>query len=56
MIKDNLKEKAHTIVEIARAQGIIIKYEDWCNTSEAKDYALDDEEIEHYEAKNNGGR
>ena len=48
MLGDTLKNKAHNLVQIAYAQGLIIKYEDWCGTSESNKYALDDTEIESY--------
>lgn len=55
MLSLKLQEKARIIVEIARAQGMITKYNDWCNTDEAKEYALDGPSVEYYN-KYNGGR
>ena len=55
MLSLKLKEKAHIIVEIARAQGMITNYKDWCETDEAKEYALDEQSVKYYN-KYNGGR
>jgi len=52
MISDILKNKAHTLIEIARAQDMVVKYSDWCNTDEAEEYALSDNEVEQYKNKN----
>lgn len=44
----NIKEKAHKLVEISKQKGLIKNYCDWCNTEEAKEYAISEKEIRYY--------
>ena len=47
----NYKEEAHRLVEMSKEKGIIKNYSEWCETEEAKEYALSDEEIKYYKGK-----
>ena len=44
----NIKEKAHRLVEISKEKGLIKNYSDWCETEEAKEYAISEEESKYY--------
>lgn len=54
MVSNLYKEKVSSIIAEAKKRGLIKKYSDWCETKEAKDYALTKDEAEYYTSKNKG--
>mgnify|MGYP004595818073 CR=1 FL=1 len=48
MVDINYKNKSTKLVKIAKKRGMIKKYSEFCNTKEAKEYALSKEEITQY--------
>ena len=40
MISADYKKRASELVKMAREEGLITKYSDWCKTKEAKEYAI----------------
>ena len=44
----NYKNKSTKLVKIAKKRGMIKKYSEFCNTKEAKEYALSKEELVYY--------
>ncbi len=42
------RKKVHSLVKLASEKGLIKKYADFCDTDEARKYALSEEEVTYY--------
>lgn len=51
MISDSLKKKALDLVKKATEKGIVKKYDEFCETEDAKEYALSEEDVEYYTSR-----
>lgn len=56
MVDTDYKIKSAELVKKAQQKGLIKKYVDFCNTKEAKKYALTKEEVIYYTSKNRGAK
>ena len=54
MVSENYRKQASELVKLAKEKGLITKYSDFCNTDEAKKYALSKKEVIHYTSKLKG--
>ncbi len=54
MVNVDYKNKSAALVKMAKEKGLIKKYSDFCNTTEAKKYALSKEEVIYYTSKAKG--
>lgn len=51
MVRNELKNKARSLVKKAEKSGLKKSYADFCNSDEAKEYALAEEEIVYYTSR-----
>ncbi len=51
-----LKEKAHSLVKIAKEKGKITEYKDFLKTDLAKETTMTDKEISYYTSKEEEGK
>ena len=56
MISEKLKKRASELVEKADKKRLIKKYDEYCKTKEARDYALSKDEIVYYTSKYGGNK
>lgn len=56
MVNADYKKRASELVKKAHQKGLIKKYSDFCNTEEAKKYALSEEEVIYYTSKAEGAK
>lgn len=54
MIDEKLKERASNLVERAKKKGLIRTYDEFCETKEAEESALSEEDIIYYTSKYEG--
>lgn len=54
MVSNLYKEKVSSVVAEAKKRGLIKSYSDWCETKEAKDYALTKDETAYYISRKKG--
>jgi len=54
MVDKDYRKKASNLVKLAKEKGLIKKYADFCDTEEAKKYALSKEEVVYYTSKVKG--
>lgn len=54
MVSVDYRKKSAALVKMAKEKGLIKKYSDFCNTTEAKKYALSEEEVIYYTSKAKG--
>lgn len=56
MVNTDYKKRASNLVEMAKKKGLIKKYSEFCDTDEAKEYALSKEEVIYYTSKVKGAQ
>lgn len=54
MVRDELKNKSRNLIKKAEKNGLKKSYADFCNSDEAKEYALTEEEIVYYTSRGKG--
>lgn len=51
MVNMDYRKKASELVKMAKQKGLIKKYDDWCNTEDAKKYAISKEDVIYYTSR-----
>ena len=56
MVSSDYKKRASELIKKAQQKGLIKKYSDFCETKEAKEFALSKEDVIYYTSKSEGAK
>ena len=54
MIDKELNEKASRLIEKSKKKGLIKTYDEFCETKEAEEYALSEDDVIYYTSQHEG--